>query len=73
MANAALEKSAILVLGRSYKHNNISSHRCLTKALDKMTSFAACSGRKPKISHLKIFGSLCYVNVTPNLAHSCRL
>lgn len=34
-------------------------NRCCTKAWDRKTPFEAFSRRKPRIKHLKVFGSLC--------------
>ncbi|CAL8138644.1 unnamed protein product [Prunus armeniaca] len=42
---------------------------CPTKALHNITPFEAYSGRKPRIAHLKVFGSLCYVHVPAELRH----
>ncbi|CAL8082731.1 unnamed protein product [Prunus armeniaca] len=36
---------------------------CPIRALGEMTSFKAYSGRKPGISHLKIFGCLSYMHI----------
>ncbi|KAM2949706.1 hypothetical protein FF1_036572 [Malus domestica] len=47
-------------------------NRCPTKALKKSTPFEAYSGRKPGITHLKIFGSLCYVHIPSNLRHKLQ-
>ncbi|KAI5335964.1 hypothetical protein L3X38_026098 [Prunus dulcis] len=44
-------------------------NRCPTKALNNITPFEAYSGRKPRIAHLKVFGSLCYVHVPTELRH----
>lgn len=44
-------------------------NRCPTKVLNNITPFEAYSGRKPGITHLKIFGSLCYVHVLAKLRH----
>ncbi|CAL8114289.1 unnamed protein product [Prunus armeniaca] len=44
-------------------------NRCPTKALNNITPFKAYSGRKPRIAHLKIFGSLCYVHVPVECRH----
>ena len=38
-------------------------NRSPTKALDKMTPQEAWSGRKPSVSHLRVFGCLAYVHV----------
>ncbi|BBG99166.1 transposable element gene [Prunus dulcis] len=42
---------------------------CPTKALNNITPFEAYSGRKPRIAHLKVFGSLCYVHVPVDRRH----
>jgi hypothetical protein len=39
------------------------SNRCPTKNLNDMTPQEAWSGRKPNVSHLKVFGSISYVDV----------
>jgi len=39
------------------------SNRCPTKNLNEMTPQEAWSGRKPNVSHLKVFGSISYVDV----------
>ncbi|CAL2228454.1 unnamed protein product [Prunus armeniaca] len=44
-------------------------NRCPTKAWNNVTPFEACSGRKPRIAHLKVFGSLCYVHVPNEVRH----
>jgi hypothetical protein len=36
-------------------------NRSPTKALDRMTPYEAWHGRKPAVSHLRVFGSLIYV------------
>ena len=38
-------------------------NRSPTKALDNMTPFEVWHGKKPKVSHLKIFGCVAYVNM----------
>ncbi|CAL2255491.1 unnamed protein product [Prunus armeniaca] len=45
-----------------YIHN-----RCPTKALDTITHFQAFSGRKPRIKHFKVFGSICFCHVPSQL------
>jgi hypothetical protein len=39
------------------------SNRCPTKNLNDMTPQEAWSGRKPNVYHLKVFGSISYVDV----------
>lgn len=34
-----------------------------------LTPFEAYSGKKPSMSHLRVFGSICYVHVPKNLRH----
>ena len=38
-------------------------NRSPTKAVEGMTPFQAWSGTKPNVSHLRVFGSLCYSHV----------
>ncbi|CAL2255248.1 unnamed protein product [Prunus armeniaca] len=47
--------------------------RCPNKALNNVTPFEAYSGRKPGITHLKVFDSLCYVHVPNELRHNLEL
>ena len=42
-------------------------NRCPTKVLNKKTPFEACSGRKPGVKHLMVFGSLCYAQVPSHM------
>jgi len=42
---------------------NYLSNRCTIKSLNYMTPQKAWSGRKPSVSHLKVFGSIEYVHV----------
>ena len=37
--------------------------RCPTRALDGMTPYEAWYGKKPSVSHLRVFGSTAYVHV----------
>jgi hypothetical protein len=39
------------------------SNRCTTKSLNDMTPQKAWSGRKPSVSHLKVFENIDYVYV----------
>ena len=39
------------------------SNRCLTKSIDGKTPQEAWSGRKPNVSHLRVFGSIAYAHV----------
>lgn len=43
--------------------------KCPTKALGKITQFEAYNGRKPEITHLNIFGSMCYVHIPSSIRH----
>ncbi|CAL8152332.1 unnamed protein product [Prunus armeniaca] len=47
--------------------------KCPNKALNNVTPFEAYSGRKPGITHLKVFDSLCYVHVPNELRHKLEL
>jgi len=42
-------------------------NRCSTKRLKGITSEEAWSGSKPNVSHLKVFGSICYKHVPDQL------
>ncbi|CAL8999643.1 unnamed protein product [Prunus brigantina] len=44
-------------------------NRCPSKSLKKVTPFEAYTGRKPGITHLKIFGSPCHVHILSALRH----
>jgi len=42
-------------------------NRMLTRGLPGITPYEAFTGRKPKVAHLRIFGSACHVHVPPKL------
>ncbi|CAL2273057.1 unnamed protein product [Prunus armeniaca] len=44
-------------------------NRCPISALKNKTLFEAFSGRKPRVKHLRIFGSLCYTHIPSQLMH----
>ncbi|KAI5351686.1 hypothetical protein L3X38_004577 [Prunus dulcis] len=44
-------------------------NRCHTSALKNKTPFEALSGRKPRVKHMRVFGSLCYTHIPPQLRH----
>ncbi|KAI5337864.1 hypothetical protein L3X38_017135 [Prunus dulcis] len=44
-------------------------NRSPTSALDNTTPFEKFSGRKPSVKHLRIFGSLCYINIPSQKRH----
>jgi hypothetical protein len=39
-------------------------NRCPTKVMWSKTPFEACSGRKPPITHLKVFRCICYAQIS---------
>ncbi|KAL0364615.1 UNVERIFIED_CONTAM: putative mitochondrial protein [Sesamum angustifolium] len=44
-------------------------NRCPTKAVQNMTPIEAWSGKKPSAKHLRVFGSICYVNIPTEKRH----
>lgn len=44
-------------------------NRCPIKGLDNLTPFEVFNGRKSRIKHLKVFGSVCYSLIPNNLRH----
>ena len=41
-------------------------NRCLPRSVQNITSYEAWCGRKPNISHLRVFGCIAYAHV-PNI------
>ena len=46
--------------GEAIRHATYLINRVATRSLDRKTPYEALKGRKPNLSHLKVFGCVCY-------------